>query len=187
MEKIIRRVKCPNCGIILKLSCSPSADLSKGKLTCSNCKETRPFPEYREIVDKPVQDETQILAPLHDTIGHLVDDATRQEYPLKLGGQMIGRKARTPRADVLIDTDDMGFSRSQFYVRVMKGKDGRYHTYITEASQSNPTSVNGVVLDKDEEIGLKHNDRISSSRTTLRFVGTTIEDITIPGSLIPKQ
>lgn len=188
-EQKIIRVKCPNCGVRLKIGVSPSADLSKGNLTCPTCKVKSPLAKFVQVTDKPPQDETEILAGLHDTIGHLLDERTQKEYQLKEGSQLIGRMTyqTPPVADVPIMTDDRYFSRTQFYLRVMKGRDGRYHTYIKEASMKNPTCLNGRKLEKDDEEGLKHNDLISVGNTKLRFVGTSIDDKTVLSSLANKQ
>lgn len=188
-EQKILKVKCPNCGARLSIGVSPSADLSKGKLTCPNCRVKSPLSSYAQVVEKELKDETQIVAGLHDTIGHLLDELTRKEYPLKEGRQLIGRMTykNPPVADVPILTEDLYFSRTQFYLRVMKGRDGRYHTYISEASTKNPTCINGRKLEKDEEEGLKHNDLISAGNTKLRFIGTSIDDKTVPFSLANKQ
>lgn len=181
------RIKCPTCGKLLKLGVSSEADLSKfdpskkkGNLTCPNCKEKQPWSAYKVVEDKTRTDETQIVSPLHDTIGRLLDESTRKEYPLKEGRLLIGRMTykAPPKADIPVETKDLGFSRSQFYLRVMKGRDGRYHTYISEASHSNPTFVNGQQLSLDDENVLKNNDRITVSETTLKFIGTLFDDET---------
>lgn len=188
-EKKVIRVKCPNCGAILKLEVSPSADLSKGALTCKNCRIKSPWTRYIPVEEKPQQDETQVVSKLHDTIGHLVDEHTRKEYALKEGVQLIGRMTyqQPPKADVPIVTEDPYFSRTQFRLRVMKGRDGCYHTYIYEASRSNPTNLNGNKLEPGDEEGLNDGDIISAGNTRLRFVGSTVDDKTILSSLVNKQ
>lgn len=190
-DKKIIKVKCPNCGARLSIEVSPSADLSRGKLTCPNCRVKSPLASFTPVEDKPLRDETQIVANLHDTIGRLLDVGTRKEYQLKEGSQLIGRMTfkEPPKADVPILTDDKMFSRTQFYIRVMKGRDGLYHTYISDfvGKQKNPTYVNGKKLNDDDEDGLKHNDVISAGNTKLRFVGTSFDDETKPFSLANKQ
>lgn len=177
------RIKCPQCGAILKVGVSSSADLTKGKLTCPKCKFSNSIADFKTVVEKPVHDETQIVSTVHDVIGHLIDDATGKEYPLREGRLLIGRLSSSAKgnADVMIETEDKGFSRSQFYIRVIKGGDGRYHTYISEASRSNPTCLNGKKLRLDDENGLKHNDLITASETSLRFMGTRYDDRTLLG------
>ena len=176
------RIKCPHCGATLKVGVSPSADLTKGKLTCPNCNVSSPMANFK-MVDRAVVDETQIIATLHDVLGHLTDEATGKEYPLREGRLLIGRLASNSknRADVMIETEDKGFSRSQFYIRIIKGGDGRYHTYISEASHSNPTFLNGKKLQPDDESSLNHSDLITASETVLRFIGTRFDDRTLLG------
>jgi hypothetical protein len=187
-DKIIVRIKCPQCGAVLKIEVSPSLDLTKGKLTCPSCKAKSPLADYNVVSNIPVPDDTQILAPLHDTIGHLIDEYSGKEYVLREGVQLVGRMSigAKNKADVLIETDDRGFSRSQFFLRIISGPDGRYHTYISEASHSNPTSLNGRLLVPGDEFGLHHNDLITASETSLRFKGTYIDDSTELMSLTNK-
>lgn len=179
-DKKIVRIKCPHCGAVLKIEVSPSLDLTKGKLTCPSCKVKSPLAEYRIIADKPVEDDTQIVSAMHDVIGHLRDEVSGKEYSLREGVQLVGRMTigAKNKADVLIETEDRGFSRSQFYLQVIAGHDGRYHTFISEASHSNPTSLNGKQLVPDDKYGLHHHDLITASETSLRFVGTCIDDQT---------
>lgn len=190
MEELITlKVKCPNCGARLTVKVPPSMDMTKGTLTCVNCNVRSPWANFQRVVEKPVQDETQIVAKIHDTIGYLLDDNTHTEYKLKQGRQLIGRMTYTapPKADVPIMVEDRTFSRAQFYLTVVSGRDGRFHTYISEASTSNPTYVNNKKLEPGDEVGLKHNDIISAGNTKLRFIGTSVSDKTVLHSLIDKQ
>lgn len=183
-EKKIVRVQCPHCGAVLKISVSLSADMKKGNLTCPGCKVKSRLADYQLVVDDPDRDETQVVSAMHDTIGHLTDEGTGKEYLLREGRQLVGRLSISTKnkADVLIETEDKGFSRSQFYLRIIKGHDGRYHTYISEASRSNPTMLNGKRLELYDETGLKHDDLITVSETNLRFSGTFIDDETELGT-----
>lgn len=179
-DKIIIKIKCPHCGAVIKIEVSPSLDMTKGKLTCPACKVKSPLAEYRIVSNTPFQDDTQIITPLYDVIGHLTDERSGIDYPLREGVQLVGRMSlgAKNKADVLIETDDRGFSRSQFLIRITTGPDGRYHTYISEASHSNPTGLNGRQLVPDDEYGLHYNDLITASETALRFKGRYIDDST---------
>ena len=177
METI--KIKCPNCGAVLAAVDDPSN--ARKTVVCPNCKVRNRFEDFKRIIPKKADDETRISLTVHGAIGNLVDETTKKEYSLKEGRNLIGRKPlkETPKADVPIETDDKGFSRAHFYIEVMKGRDGRWHYYASNASNKNETTINGIKLEDGDRIGLKHDDRIVSSETKLRLVWQTLNDETI--------
>lgn len=163
------RIKCPNCGILLGMKAAPQ-DADR-LIACPNCKEKKRFRDYRPVGVKPVSDETKIEKGVRGSIGCLVDETTGKTYSLHEGENLIGRMTykTPPKADVPIVTGDMGLSRAHLYIHVMKGRDGHYHHYISNASNVNPTYLNDSLLEEGEKVGLKDGDSIRSSETILRF------------------
>ena len=180
METI--KIKCPNCGAVLGAADDPS-NANKSVL-CPNCKVRNRFSDFRRITPvRKEEDETQIVLSVRDSIGYLVDEKTGRSYSLKEGRSIIGRMTykTPPKADIPIITEDMGLSRAHLFVEVIKGRDGKYHTYASNASNANDTFINGSKLESGDKIGLKNNDKISSSKTVLRFVSEPhqVDDRTI--------
>lgn len=172
MENI--RIKCPNCGAILTVTDNPA---NAGKnVKCPNCGIRSKYEEFRRIAaPERCDDSTRIPGEesvASDTPGRLRDEATGREYQLKEGTNLIGRMTyqSAPKASLPILTDDRGMSRAQFYIDVMMGRDGRYHSYICNASNKNATSVNSEVLQPSDKVGLKDGDIITVSQTKLIFV-----------------
>lgn len=177
METI--RIKCPNCGAVLGAVDHPAN--AQKMVVCPNCKVRNRFVDFKRVTPSKVDDETRMDMFVEGPIGSLVDEKTHKEYPLKEGRNLVGRKPvrDVPKADIPIETDDKGLSRAHLYIDVIKGRDGRWHYYASNASNKNETRINGVKLEDDDRIGITHDDRITSSETTLRFEGTIIDDETL--------
>lgn len=178
MEKI--RIKCPNCGAILEVVDNPA---NAGKnVTCPNCKVRNKYEAFKRVIIRgPVEDDsTQIGARKNEGIGYLMEELSRAQYPLKEGRNLVGRLTHKslPKADVAIDTNDLGISRAHLYLDVVQGVDGHYHIYASNAKNKNETTINGVKLENGDKVGLKHGDVLKLCDTTLIYVGTPINDET---------
>lgn len=180
MEKV--RIKCPVCGVILETDDNP-ANYEKN-VTCPNCKTKNKFSSFKRLAPAPVPVEdssTEIKIVSNDDLGALYDPLTSRKYPLSEGRNLIGRMTHNSpsKASVPISTDNRRMSRSHLFIDVMKGADGRYHAYASNASNLNETKINDVVLEDDDRISLKHQDRLSLSGTELIYLGSRVDDDTI--------
>ncbi len=181
MERV--RIKCPVCGVILEAEDNPA---NYGKfVTCPNCKTRNKFSAFKTVLpvssSPSVDPETEIRAFTDDTVGALQDPETGRKYPLKEGRNLIGRMTHnTPsQASVPISTDNRRMSRSHLFIDVIRGADGRYHAYASNALNRNETRINGILLEKDDKLSLKHQDRLSLSGTELIFLGSRVNDETV--------
>ena len=181
MERI--RIKCPVCGAVLEAFDDPA---NAGKnVRCPNCLQRNKFIDFKKIVPlpspvTPENDETQIAQVKNDLVGYLMDRATYRRYPLSEGKQIVGRKPHRshPKADIPIETTDQGMSREHLCIEVMAGRDGRYHVYVSNAKNQNPTEINGVKLEDGDKVGIKHGDVIKLCETQLVYVSTPVNDET---------
>lgn len=154
--------------------------------TCPNCKQRNRFVDFIKIVPKatPVEledDETSMTRTTKGCIGYLLDKTTGIRYPLNKGIQLVGRKtSKVPQtADILIETTDRGMSREHLYVEVVRGTDGHYHVYASNAKNQNATDINGAILANGDKVGLKNGDVIRLCSTPLQYVEYSGEDETI--------
>lgn len=110
-----------------------------------------------------------------------MDPLTGRKYPLSEGRNLIGRMThKTPsKASVPIPTDNRSMSRSHLFIDVIKGADGHYHAYASNASNQNETRINGVLLEDDDRLSLKHQDVLSLSGTELIYIGNPVDDETV--------
>lgn len=181
MEKI--RIKCPVCGAVLEAVDSP-ANYEKN-VTCPNCKVRNQFSDFKRVLPGPISSpedtETVIKSVSEDIIGALLDPETGRRYPLNEGRNLIGRMTHNSpsKASIPIPTDNRRMSRAHLYIDVINGADGRYHAYASNASNQNETTINGIVLNNDDRLSLKHQDRLSLSGTELIYLGSRVNDETI--------
>lgn len=174
----IIRIKCPFCGAILETQDNP-ANYEK-TITCPNCKTKNVFKDFKRVVPKIVNDETKIGFTREEEPGSLLDLQTLHQYPLKEGRNLIGRKTvkTPPKADIPIETTDNGMSREHLFIDVMRGRDGHFHAYASNAKNQNSTLVNGVELEDGDKLGLKNNDVLQLCDTKLRYLSYAFDDRT---------
>ncbi len=169
MEKI--KIKCPFCGKILIVADDPNN--SGKKLRCPACKEASVYEDFKRVIEQKVSDKTEVDlgAKTSSAFFSLTDKLTGKSYKLHQGRNLIGRMTykSAPKADVPICTEDMGFSREHLNIEIVRGCDGIYHCYASNASNKNDTFINGELLPEGDKIGLENGDIIKSSSTTLVF------------------
>lgn len=177
------RIKCPVCGVILEARDDPAN--AEKSITCPNCKQKNRFKDFKQIASRPSKadtnaGETQIERRKDSYPGCLIDRKTSKIYTLTEGSFVVGRRSlhSVSKADIALETDDMGISREHMRVDVMSGRDGRYHVYISNANNQNPTYINGELLSGGDKLGLSHGDLISISDTVLVYMGNPVDDKT---------
>ena len=149
METI--RIKCPVCGAVLEVLDDPAN--AEKNVKCPNCQQRNKFNDFKRVLPAPVpvspeQDETHIDVMREESAGYLLDRMTGRSYPLHKGKQLVGRNTHksAPKADIPVETADLGMSREHLFIDVMSGRDGRYHIYVSNAKNQNPTQINGAPL-----------------------------------------
>ena len=179
MEKI--RIKCPVCGAILEAEDNP-ANFGKN-VVCPNCKTRNKFSLFQRVqyrAASEIDSTTEVRRVADANIGSLLDFSTGKKYHLREGRNLIGRMTykTPPLATVPIVTENRRMSRSHLYIDVIKGADGHYHAYASNASNQNPTTINGMLLEDGDALSLKDQDVLSLSDTKLIYSGNHTDDET---------
>lgn len=135
MAAEIVKIKCPQCGAILKLGLVP--DLDHKKVMCSRCNFTGMVAEFQHIGENPLPAPKPrpvpepapgpVPAPHPGTVidpsakiplvGKLRDDSG-MEYPLSFGLNTVGRNAATSSAQIRITDKDSRISREHLVIEV---------------------------------------------------------------------
>lgn len=187
MEEIIK-IKCPYCGAVL--SVKNQAGIESKSVTCPICKQKSPFRDFKKVVDKvndentqyPGSDEktsyqyssdpgTDIGTGLNFTLGKLRVMPSGQSFQLKPGRNIIGRRATNSSADFQILTDgSKRLSREHLIVEVKKvpGK-GFVHYASLCKEKINKTYIGNELLEYGDCIVLNHGEIIKLPDVNVKF------------------
>lgn len=190
----IKRIKCPNCGVVLDVK--NSKDEAIKIITCPQCKaklsvrfkrqESRSTLEsptfYPDNQHAPANNGETLLSGGKNIKGKtiLVSSKTgisknaylkvdNKEYPLNIGENIIGRKAPNSKATVQIDTDDHYMSRQHAKIIVTKMPDGKLRAVISNDHNKNISTIDGQDLLQGDEIVLNVGDIIVMGNTSITY------------------
>lgn len=172
----IRQIKCPWCSAVLSIKYQ--AGLEHKSLTCPVCKRSSSLADYKPYI-APLEEHTCYPSAnnnLTDSvdialIGSLMNPTTGQSHKLKLGENIVGRKASVSKATIGLDTPtNKRISREHLIISVslVKGR-GLTHTLSLYKERLNPTFVNGMPLSFGDRVVLKHGDIINLPDLDLVF------------------
>lgn len=184
-------IYCPKCGTALQITGNANPANMQGKaLTCPKCKNKAPFSSYK--VNKDTKDEpnttttkygetipgaTKVLAP-----GLIVIPSLNLEFNLKVGNNIIGRKAQSSSANFQIPCPEKLMSRDHILIEVRKNETTGYeHKLSLNKEHSNATYIGETLLEYGDKIILKDGDTIrlpftDASRIELQFLAPNPEE-----------
>lgn len=170
MEALVIKIKCPYCGAILAVK--KTAGMETKSLTCPVCKESSPYTTFKQIVDKKQEEHTQVNETPNYTLGQLKGiDSNTQMFRLKVGKNIIGRKATASTADFQISTgESKRLSREHLIIEVKKvpGR-GFVHFASLYKMKSNATFINDEQLEYGDCVVLQHGDILKLPDVSLKF------------------
>lgn len=138
------------------------------KLVCPMCKMMfRPVMDYESNGNKTVLLNRDNRKPR--VFGKLIvnDENGSSQYELLFGKQLVGRKNKSKKCDIMVDTDDMQMSRNHFYIDVRASNEG-VNFMLSDAGSSNQTWLNNRKIDKNDNL-LKNGDVILAGNTNIIF------------------
>ena len=184
MEESIIKIKCPHCGVTLKLN-SNIPGLEQKSITCPVCKEKSPFTAYKHVREEAEpgtqyggSERTQYggEGPTHyggtknTQLGYLLTlTAAAERYPLQMGRNVVGRKAEGSSATVQVVSSNR-LSREHLVIEAKEvpGK-GLVHYASLYKERCNATFVNDVRLEFGDCVILRSGDLLRLPDTVLRF------------------
>ena len=192
----IKRIKCPNCSVVLDVKNSKNETLKL--ITCPSCKaelQVKFAPQQA-----PLQAHTFIATPKSPSrqgydygatqlVGRKDDGSTQLasptgktmkaelcfrgvSYPLDEGKNIVGRMASTSQANVQIATDDRYMSRQHVAITLSTLPDGSTKAVLSNYQNKNTTAVDGQPVETGDAIRLTDGNRITMGRTTVIFKTT---------------
>lgn len=196
----IRKIICPNpdCKVILTVGYFEGIETKS--LACPKCHTTHKFSEFipytapegqphkKQQVPVSDNDTTDLHNVIHQTnhyksyssdetqlndlteyrIGRLLSGGS--SFQLKMGENVIGRRASSSVATIQVDDPSNRMSRSHFVINVVRqeGK-GNFHLISLTPGQKNKSYVNDTELPAGDEYILHHGDRIRVGEAILLF------------------
>ena len=173
----IKRIQCPNCGVVLDVRNSKMED--EKVITCPQCKAVLKvrFRHEAPLEAKTVLGggynggETQLgglkgttqlaSAPNTKSCCLCVDE---RSYPLAIGLNTVGRKAPSSQASLQIETDDRYMSRRHAKIEV-KEVVGIRQAIISNDQNKNATYVDGQELQSGDAVILRDGSEIIIGKT----------------------
>lgn len=184
--EIVVKIKCPNCGAVLAVK--KTAGIEGKNLACPVCKENSPFSSFKQIIDKKQEDHTEYPDGESPSCGSEEQTHTKVSenynlgqltmvssseplFRLKVGKNIIGRKANASTADLQIPTNESKrLSREHLVIEVKKmpGK-GFVHFASLYKLKSNATFINNDRLEYGDCIVLQHGDVLKLPDVSIKF------------------
>lgn len=148
-------VRCPDCSAVLRFRTAPKPTAF---VTCPVCKNRRPVGEYINVTAPAPAAEKPASAPKPRPGGLLFGGNL---YPLAPGRNVIGRKATTSSASLMLPDESRYMSREHFTVEVGPEADGGFsHVLTLYKDNVQPTWVNSTPLMHGERVTLRSGDMI---------------------------
>lgn len=175
-----KRIKCPNCGVVLDVRNSKNETLKI--ITCPQC-QTQLRVKFHPLpapASEPLDAETFVAGNKNtgDTIlnkkkpaatGKPVIAFAGINYPLAMGENIVGRQAASSHASVQIATADHYMSRHHIRINVSALADGSLKAVVSNYKNINPTRVNGLKLEDGDAIVLQPGSNITMGETTVTY------------------
>ncbi len=181
MDDIIK-VGCPVCGTVL--SVKNQEGIESKIVTCPVCKTKSPFRSFKRILneygeepteypeegEKPNAGQTAINDGLNYILGRINVPSVSLSFRLKMGKNVIGRKAAASSAGCQIPCANKRMSREHLVIEIKKvpGK-GFVHYASLFKEKVNATYVNNHLLEYGDKIILKNHDVIKLPDVVVHF------------------
>lgn len=159
-----KRIRCPKCGVVLEVKNSNNEPIRTFR--CPRCATGL------QVVFQ-TEDTTTVLGVKLQAKSRPRLIYGGQEYELKEGRNVVGRKIKTgpSPADVPIDTPDCYMSRQDAVIMVSALEGGGMKAVLSMYQNKNGLSVDGQRLEPGDEVRLMDGCRITMAETTLTFKG----------------
>lgn len=167
---------CPNCRSRLSIQDAPG--IQDKMLTCPICKFKAKVSVYQMgaaaqggmgASDEATRLPDYLNQQIKQDAGQLRVVQTGQICELRVGSQILGRLATSGTADIQIGSDtykDEYMSRRHVQIDVIQTKIGIEH-HLVEIGSKNIIQLNGVDIQRGDEIILNFGDKITLGKTEL--------------------
>ena len=167
----MKKLKCPQCGKQIMFEPSEFVAGQKVLFVCESC--GRKFGirfGLSKLKDNPTDEEEETRAgnaPYGKITAIEGKFSFRQEMPLQLGDNVIGRKMRGNKINCPIDTGDLTMDLSHCVINVSKGKDGKLKFVLRDGPSNNGTFLNGQRIAPQEQRNIEPGALLNIGATSI--------------------
>ena len=163
----MKRVRCPKCDAYTTFDETRFEDGMKLVFQCPECGKQFAIRLSRPLKDQSVSKEDTAYSNEWGTIVVLENSfGYRQEFSLKEGDNIIGRRSKGTEVDIAIETSDMSMDRRHCILNVRRVKDGRVVYTLRDAPSLTGTFVGNDLLADRERIIIEDGAVVSIGATT---------------------
>lgn len=173
----MKRVRCPKCDHFIQFDETKYADGQSLVFVCDNCQKQfgirigvsklRALQKEENKGISPTLSEEQKV----DNVGHIVAVENvfgfRQEHPLHLGDNTIGRRNKGDEIDIPIETNDPSMDRRHCILNVKRNKNGNLIYTLRDNDSITGTFLMNEILGPKDRIRLDDGAIITLGATTL--------------------
>ncbi len=173
----MKRVRCPKCDHFIQFDETKYADGQSLVFVCDNCQKQFGIrigvsklralqKEENKGIASALSEEQQA-----ENAGHVVAVENifgfRQEHPLHLGDNIIGRRNKGDEIDIPVETNDPSMDRRHCILNVKRGKSGNLIYTLRDNDSITGTFLMNEILGPKDRIRIEDGAIITLGATTL--------------------
>lgn len=173
----MKRVRCPKCDHFIQFDETKYADGQSLVFVCDNCQKQFGIrigvsklralqKEENKGIASALSEEQQA-----ENVGHVVAVENvfgfRQEHPLHLGDNIIGRRNKGDEIDIPVETNDPSMDRRHCILNVKRGKSGNLIYTLRDNDSITGTFLMNEILGPKDRIRIEDGAIITLGATTL--------------------
>ena len=173
----MKRVRCPKCDHFIQFDETKYADGQSLVFVCDNCQKQFGIRIGVSKLRALQREENKGQAPLpspedqQENVGSIVAVENvlgfRQEHPLQLGDNIIGRRNKGDEVHIPIETNDPSMDRRHCILNVKRGKAGNLIYTLRDNDSITGTFLMNEVLGAKDRIRIEDGAIITLGATSL--------------------
>lgn len=171
----MKRVRCPKCDHFIQFDETKYTDGQSLVFVCDNCKKQFGIrigvSKLRALQKEESKGTSLSEEEQNESVGTVVAVENvfgfRQEHPLHLGDNIVGRRNKGDDVDVAIETNDPSMDRRHCVINVKRGKNNNYTYTIRDNESITGTFVMNEVLGSKDRRRIEDGAIITLGATSL--------------------
>ncbi len=171
----MKRVRCPKCDHFIQFDETKYADGQSLVFVCDNCQKQFGIrigvSKLRALQKEESKTNSLSEEQQAESVGTIVAVENvfgfRQEHPLHLGDNVIGRRNKGDEVDIPIETNDPSMDRRHCIINVKRNKGNGYIYTVRDNDSITGTFVMNEILGAKDRLRIEDGAVITLGATTL--------------------